>query len=431
VIVILCLLSDWGIVICMRVQIRLKTIRNIIFGLILLVMGGGVGYYYGKGDLRVQADKRLPQVLINTDKPEDFTEVDFSLFWDVWRELEKEYLDPEKLDSEQMVFGAIEGMVSALGDPYTVFLPPVDQQRAEEDLSGAFEGVGIQLGMKEKQLAVIAPLKGMPAEAAGVEAGDWILHIKDSSKDLDMDTTGVSPAEAVSLIRGKHGVPVTLTLFREDRVPLEPFDVTIERDTIVVPSVELEFVENQEGGQVAHLTLSRFGGRTEDEWNAAVDEILQKGVGKVVLDMRNNPGGYLNGAIFIASEFIDRGVVVKQQGRYKTETFSVNRVGRLVDHDVVVLVNKGSASASEIVAGALRDRTESPLVGEKTFGKGTVQNAAEFRDGTGIHITIARWLLPGGDWIHEDGIPVDIEASNSAETVDVDEMLEAAVEAFE
>lgn len=414
----------------MRIRIRLKTIRTVVVGLILLVLGGGLGYYFGRGDLSLSASDSVPKVLVNTDQPEEYQEVDFSLFWDVWRKVEKDYLDQEKLDREKMVYGAIEGMVAAIGDPYTVFLPPVEQKRTEEDLSGAFEGVGIQLGMKDGQLAVIAPLKGMPAEAAGVEAGDWILHIKDLSKGVDEDTTDMTPAEAVSLIRGEHGVPVTLTLLREGREVLEPFDVTINRDTIVVPSVELEILEDENGQKVAHLSLYRFGGRTEDEWNEAVTQIVDEKIMKVVLDMRNNPGGYLNGAIFIASEFIDRGVVVKQQGRYQTETFSVNRAGRLTNRDVVVLVNKGSASASEIVAGALRDRVEARLVGERTFGKGTVQNAEELRGGTGIHITIARWLLPGGDWIHDDGIPVDLEATNSAETADVDEQVEAALGAF-
>lgn len=410
-------------------KLRLSAIRSVVIGLILLALGGGVGYYLGNREWQLTTREGLPQLVVNANAPAEYEEVDFSLFWEVWNKLDSEYLDNDKLMADEMVYGAIEGMVGALGDPYTVFLPPEDQQRTEEDLSGAFEGVGIQLGYVEKQLAVMAPLSGMPAEAAGVEAGDLILHISDTGKGVDVDTNGMSLPEAVSIIRGEHGQPVTLTLYRPDSGQ-QPFEVTIERDTIVVPSVELEFVEDDDGtGQIAHLSLLRFGGRTDDEWNDAVSQIIAAGdVDGVVLDLRNNPGGYLNGAIFIASEFVEDGVIVQQQGKRNTETYSVNRRGRLTNMPVTVLVNRGSASASEIVAGALRDRIGAKLVGTRTFGKGTVQNAEDLREDTGLHITVARWLLPSGDWIHESGIEPDIEATNSAETADVDEMLEAALE---
>lgn len=410
----------------MRLRIKLALVRTVVVALTLMVVGGGIGYYLGRGDLKIKAGEGLPQVLINTNSPDEYEDVDFSLFWEVWQKMENEYLDPEKLDRKEMVYGAIEGMVSSAGDPYTVFLPPSDQQRTTEDLSGSFEGVGIQLGYIQEQLAVVAPLKGMPAEKAGVEAGDLIVHIKDEAKGIDTDTSGMSLPEAVSIIRGEHGLPVTLTLYREGGSGNQPFEVALTRDTIVVPSVELEFVDTSDGRKVAHLSLLRFGGRTDMEWNEAVDGILRENADGVVLDMRNNPGGFLNGAIFIASEFIENGVVVQQQGKLQTETFSVNRRGRLTDVPVVVLVNRGSASASEIVAGALRDRLHAKLVGTRTFGKGTVQNAEDLRGSTGIHITVARWLLPEGDWIHESGLTPDVEATNSAET-EADEMLDTAI----
>lgn len=414
----------------MSFKLRLKTIRTFVISLILLVLGGGVGYYYGTGAINAQMAQPIRKVVVNEEVPQEYQEVDFSLFWEVWSKLERDYFEPERIDPEEMVYGAIEGMVSSLDDPYTVFLPPQQQQRVEEDLSGAFEGVGIQLGYIDSQLAVMSPLRGMPAEREGVEAGDLILNIKDESKDLDIETVGMSLPEAVSYIRGQHGVPVTLTLYRESQ--MQPFEVTIVRDTIVIPSVELSFVPDRDGqGEIAHIQLSRFGGRTEEEWNQAIDEILANSqVDGVILDVRNNPGGYLEGAIFVASEFISDGPVVKQQGRVQSQEFRVNRRGELTDIPVVVLMNRGSASASEIVAGALRDRKDAALVGTKTFGKGTVQNAEDLREGTGIHITTSRWLLPGGDWIHETGIEPDIEATNSAETPDVDEMLEAALDAF-
>lgn len=395
--------------------------------LILLVSGAGLGYYYATGELGISAENTNRRVVVNTENPEEYEQIDFSLFWEVWSKLEREYLEQENIDHGDMVYGAIRGMVASLGDPYTAFLPPREQQRAEEDLSGAFQGVGIQLGYIDNQLAVIAPLRGMPAEAEGVQAGDYILHIKDETRDIDTDTQGMSLPDAVEYIRGRQGVPVTLTLYRDGE--LQPFDVTIRRDTIVIPSVELEYVENSRtGGEVAHLILSRFGDRTEREWNDAVTEILDRNdLDGIVLDLRNNPGGYLQGSVFIASEFIPNGLIVTQEGRTTSQNFTVNRRGRLLDWPIVVLVNRGSASASEIVAGAMRDRLGVQLVGTNTFGKGTVQSAEDLRFGTGLHITTARWLLPSGDKIPDTGLEPDIEATFSAENIEVDEQLEAAI----
>lgn len=409
----------------MSKRIRLKTIRTVILCLIVLVTGFGVGYYSGLTKAET-GTVSVEKILANTQKPEDYQEVDFSLFWDVWRLLEREYIDPDKIDTEKMVYGAVQGMVASLEDPYTVFLPPEDQQRTQEDLSGAFEGVGIQLGYIDRQLAVIAPLKGTPAEEAGVQAGDYILNIKDDNKGIDIETAGMSLPQAVAHIRGEHNMPVTLTMYRDGE--LQPFDVTIYRDTIVIPSVELEIVEaSQSGNTYAHLILSRFGGRTEQEWNQAVNQIVANDqVDGVVLDVRNNPGGYLDGAIFVASEFMNSGLIVSQKGRLVSQDYTVNRVGKLTDIPLAILVNRGSASASEIVAGALRDQRNVPLIGSKTFGKGTVQSSETIRDNMGIHITTSRWMLPSGDWIHETGLEVDIEATDSAETIEVDEVLQTA-----
>ena len=428
----------------MRLKLNLKTVRSVAIALSLIIAGYSLGHYRGQKQLINQGslDLGLPKKVVNTNAPAEYKEIDFSLFWEVWQKMERDYLDPEEIDPEKMVYGAISGMVSAVGDPYTVFLPPVEQKRATEDLAGAFKGVGIQLGYRDQQLAVVAPLKGMPAEAQGVEAGDLILNIKDDDKGIDIDTNGMTLPEAVNHIRGEGGKPVTLTLYRESKGA--PFDVTIVRDTIVVPSVELSFVpadglkEGEEAedngsfpaGSVAHLTLSRFGERTNSEWDDAVDEIVRRSDLKgVVLDVRNNPGGFLTGSIYVASEFLDGGVVVKQQGRYDSQTYSVNRKGRLIGTPLSILINQGSASASEIVSGALRDRLEAPLVGVRSFGKGTVQSTQDLRGGTGIHITTARWLLPNGGWIHKEGLEPDVEATNSAET-SFDDMLDAGIKAL-
>jgi len=391
-------------------KIRLAQIRLFFFCLFLIFVSGFFGYKFGRGELRFFPQK-TSSFEVNFSNPKN---IDFSLFWDVWQRLEKSFLDKKALDPQVMYWGAIKGMVESLEDPYTVFLPPSDNKQAKEDLSGEFEGVGIQLGYKDSQLAVIAPLKGTPAYAVGVKAGDLILKIDDK------ETAGITLPEAVKLIRGPKGTKIKLTLLHEGEK--EPYEAVIVRDKITVPSVELEFVDD-----VAYLKLTRFGDNTGEEWERAVGEILRKnGVRGVVLDLRDNPGGYLSGAIFIASEFLDKGVIVQQERASGVkETFSVNRQGKLTKIKLVVLVNEGSASASEIVAGALQDYGRSKIVGQKTFGKGTIQEAQELENGAGLHVTTARWLLPNGRSIDKEGIRPDIEIKDNPETEE-DEQLEKA-----
>ncbi len=356
-------------------------------------------------------------------------QVDLGTMWEAWNLLEQTYLEPEKIETEQMIDGAISGMTSSLGDPYTIYLPPEANQRSAEDLAGSFYGVGIELGYVDGVLAAVAPLVGSPAEAAGVEAGDMIINVKDEGKGFDESTSGWSLNEAVNNIRGEKGTPVILSLYRPSQENPQPFDVTIVRDEIVVESVTLDYVE-QEGKRIAHIRLSKFGGRTIDEWDTIVRDILSQGrsVDGIVLDMRNNPGGFFDDAIYIASDFITEGPIVLQKGQLGEQSYEARSgLGRLKDYPVEILVNKGSASASEIVAGALRDRMGALLIGSQTFGKGTVQNRQELSNGGGIHITIARWMLPNGDWIHDEGIPVNIEVINDPET-EQDEVLDRAIQ---
>lgn len=414
---------------------RVDLVRNSIIALLLVVLGGVVGYRYGRegkwpilgNSATTAANFRLLSKLSSSQQPSDFKDVDFQTFWEVWRLLQQDYLAPEKLVPEKMVNGAIAGMTSALGDPYTVYLPPDDNKRSGEDLAGAFFGVGIELGYIENTLAVVAPLKGMPADQAGVKAKDLILHVKDTAKNLDQDTSGWTLDQAINHIRGAKGSQVILTLLRKDEKP-EPFTVTLTRAEIVVPTVELTF-ETVANKKVAHLKLSRFGERTNGEWDKAVNEILaeRKNIAGIVLDMRNNPGGFFDDSIQIASEFIKQGVVVSQAGRYSNEEFRASGKARLAELPIEVVVNRGSASASEIVAGALRDLRGAKLIGEKTFGKGTVQDRKPLSNGGGIHVTIARWLLPKGSSIHETGLPVDIEVKDNPDTKE-DEVLQKAIE---
>jgi len=397
-------------------KLNLRQIRLIFFALSLTVLAAGGGYWFGTHQVKVSLDQK-PQIGIERSLPLNRENLDLSLFWDVWDRLEASYLKKNSLDHKKMIYGAIRGLTASLEDPYTVFLPPSDNKQTKEDLNGSFEGVGIQLGYnQDNRLTVIAPLTGMPAEKAGVKAGDLILKIE------DLDTVGVSLPEAVKLIRGVGGTAIELTLIHQDEK--DPYVVSIIRETIIVPTVELKF-ENE----VAHLRLFKFGDRTANEWHEAVNQILDKQPQGLVLDLRNNPGGYLTASVFISSEFLNSGeVVVQQEGSNENkETFSVNRQGKLLQIPLVVLVNQGSASASEIVAGALQEKDRAEIVGQKTFGKGTIQEAQDLASGSGLHVTIARWLLPSGESIDKTGIQPDHEVEDDLET-EVDEQLEKAIE---
>lgn len=371
-----------------------------------------LGWQVGQKQVDVKWQTYSPTINVVNKEPPENINIDFKLFWDTWDLVSREYLDKKAIDPNKMFYGAIQGMVAAVGDPYTVFLPPEQQRSSKDDLNGSFEGVGIQLGFNDKdnRLVVVAPLSGTPADRAGIRAGDFIIKIDDK------DTTNMTLPDAVKLIRGPKGTSVKLTLFREG--DKDTREVILTRDMIVVKSVEVSYQEIKSGDQIAVIKLSRFGDRTQTEWEEVVSDVLSKGVKGLVLDLRNNPGGYLEGAVYIASEFLDGGVVVMQEkSSGERSSYSVNRQGKLLKLPMIVLVNKGSASASEIVAGALQDRKRAKLVGEKTFGKGTIQEAEDLPNGTGIHITIAKWLTPQGRWTNETtGFEPDVEVK--AETAE-------------
>lgn len=386
-----------------------------------------LGWQMGHRDVALSLSNYHPSLTIVNMTPPDNINIDFKLFWDTWDLLSQKYLDRSALNQQKLFYGAIQGMVAAVGDPYTVFLPPQQQKVTKEELGGSFEGVGIELGFnKDKRLVVIAPLDGTPADRAGIEAGDLIVAIE---KQL---TVNVSLPDAVSLIRGPKGSDVTLTILREGES--KPRDVKLTRDTIVVKSVNLSFKKTKSGKEVAIIKLSRFGERTNDEWMAATSELLSHGPKGVILDVRNNPGGFLEGAVFIASEFLDGGDVVLQENNQNQRfSYKVNRSGKILNLPMMVLINKGSASASEIVAGALQDRKRAKLVGEKSFGKGTIQEAQELPGGTGLHITTAKWLTPSGRWVNlteglEPDIKVEPQKSDDGMPTIEDPQLEKALE---
>lgn len=368
--------------------------------------------------------------VLNGQTPSDISDkADMSVFWQTWKLLEDEYYLTDKINAQQMVDGAVAGMVAALGDPYTAYLPPKQNERSGEDLAGSFFGVGIELGFSEEGiLSVVAPLDGTPADAAGLQPSDLIINVKDAQKAIDEQTSGWSLEKAVDTIRGPKGSVVTLTLLRKNGDGM-PFDVDLTRDEIVVKSVVLEYPEIN-GKKVAHVKVSRFGERTDSEWDSAVSDILknQSNISGIILDMRNNPGGLFDSSQYVASEFIQSGVIVSQKGKDVSKEYVTRGKHRLLGIPTVVLINGGSASASEIVAGALKDRINAVLVGEKSFGKGTVQDRLELANGGGVHITIAQWLTPNGTWIHEKGIEVDVEAKDDPETQEIDEALQVAAE---
>jgi len=378
----------------------LRKIRNIALVLAIVGIAMTVGYRIGWN--------RAFEENLGKDR------LDLRLMWQVRDVLQKKYLDKSQIKDNKMVYGAISGMVSSLGDPYTVFLPPTENKASNEDLAGEFGGVGIQLGYKDKTLAVMAPLAKTPAEKAGLKAGDLILKIKDVEKNINRDTSGISLDEAVNLIRGKVGTEVTLKMYREGVTGT--FDVTLKRDSIVVPSLEME-VKTEKGKNIVWIKLYKFSEQVYKDWPSLVDKILAEknknrgDFGGIILDLRNNPGGFLQASVLVASDFIRDGVVVEQAGADGQKiTYRVEKGrGKLVSDKLVVLINGGSASASEILAGALRDYNRGKLVGEKSFGKGTVQSPEDFADGSGLHITVAKWLLPSGKNIHGEGVSPDVE----------------------
>lgn len=341
-------------------------------------------------------------------------------FWQVYNIVLTKYVEKDKVTADKLIEGATAGLVSALDDPYSVYLTEKQNKSVEEDLGGSFEGIGVQLGFnKDKQLVVIAPLKDTPGERAGMLAGDIIWQINDK------DTYGISLPEAVEQIKGPKGTKVKLKIQHEGKEELT--DVEIIRDSIQVKSIEIELLENN---SIAHVTINRFGDQTRNEWDSAVNTILKNNIKKLVLDVRNNPGGYLETAKYINSDFMD-GVVVGSEN-YKGEKTQerAQHAARLKGVKVVGLINKGSASASEIVSGALQDRGIAKLVGETSFGKGTVQEVETLSGGTGLHITTAKWLLPSGKWIHKIGLKPDYEVKLTPEDITnkKDPQLEKALE---
>lgn len=414
------------IIIRMSFRLNFSKVRTFILFAVLFVGIFTGGYYLGVQGYKAEVNRAL-HVKINREVPPG-KNVNMDLFWQVWDTLSSKYYDPGKLVPEKMVYGAIGGMVSALGDPYTMFLPPTANKVVDEDLSGSFDGVGIEIGYRAARLAVVAPLAGSPAEKAGVKAGDFIIHIKDVKKNIDIGTDGIDLPTAVADIRGPAGTVVTLTLARQGVAT--PIVVDLTRATLSVPSVALSFVGP--GKDIADIKVSKFGAETVGEWDKAVSSILTHPETKgIIIDLRNNPGGYLQAAVDLGSDFVPTGsvVVIQQNGDGTKQEFKATKLPRLTKYKVVVLINGGSASASEILSGALRDDRQFKLIGEKSFGKGTIQEPIEIPGGSGLHVTTAKWLTPNGTWVHEVGLTPDVVIVPK-DTDTTDTQLEGAIGQF-
>lgn len=418
--------------------------KNIRIFLAILI-SGLIGYFIGVNKINVDYKNFKPQINVSSkEPPPSEMQADFGKFWQVLDKLEGTYYDKKTIDGQKVLNGAISGMVESLDDPYTVYLPPKQNDDFKNGLAGKFEGIGAELGLKNKQIIVVAPLDGSPAKKAGIKSGDAIVKVDDQV------TFGWTLSQTVDKIRGPKGTDVKLAIVKKQGEA--PVDVKITRDTITVnslttytkPAKEIDSIKETASkskiaeDKIIYIRLSQFGDNTHDEWlklanDASVKLNKQKDIKGIVFDLRNNPGGYLNDAVYIISEFVKSGTAVMQEDKNGERTsFPVTGKGLLYDVPVVVLINKGSASASEIVAGALRDHKRATLVGETSFGKGTIQEAEDLGGGAGLHITIAKWLTPNGTWVgngkNGQGLKPDVEVKLDEKKPEHDTQLERAIE---
>ncbi len=365
--------------------------KALFFWLVLGVLIGWQGTVFYSHE----ADGKTPE------ESAEERDADLGLFWDVWDTVNKDYIDEEKIDEEQQVYGAISGLVDSLDDPYSVYMNPEETEAFQSSISGELEGIGAELTLENDLLTVVSPLKDSPAEEAGLLPGDYIFEV-DGAPTSDMTLF-----EAIMHIRGEEGTEVVLTVLREGED--EALTLTITRQKITVPSVTLTFDEST-GKTLAHLELAQFGDDTLNEFDAAVREILLHDVDGIILDLRLNGGGYLDASIEILGEFFEdkvKGVIVKHRNA-DNESLYTQGDGRLAEVPLVVLIDEGSASASEILAGALQDHERALLIGEQSFGKGSVQEWNALKDGSSLKLTIAKWYTPEDRTISDVGITPDV-----------------------
>ncbi len=349
---------------------------------------------------------------------------DYSLLWDTLDMLNQKYVD-RPLDQQKLLYGAVSGLVAAVGDPYTVFFDPKQAKDFADQLKGTFGGIGAEVGIKNDQIVVIAPLDETPAQKAGLIAGDAILAINGES------TGNMTVDQAVAKIRGNPGTDVTLTILHPGK--RSPQDIKITRSQILVKSVKYD-TKDVNGKKIGVIKLSQFGDDTKGLFEQSVQKALSDGDKGLIIDLRNDPGGYLDTAVAIASNWVDSGQTVVSEVNYKGDKkdYTASGLNQLKGIKTVVLVNGGSASASEILSGALQDYGLATLVGEKTFGKGSVQELSTLKDNSTVKITVAKWLTPKGRGINKLGLEPDIKVTLTPDDANAgrDPQMDKALEQF-
>ena len=363
-----------------------------LFGGLIIVLSFVIGYFVGGAR---STQKLIPELQGQTAIE---NKVDFQQFWDVWNFAKTSYYK-QPVSDEDLYYGALKGILEGLGDPYSVYFDPKDAEEFISSLNGSFSGIGAEIGIRDEKLVIVAPIVDAPAARAGIQPGDWIVMID------GVETLGMSVDEAVSKIRGDAGTQVKMSVSRNGLDSLT--EITITREKIVIDSVKWKIDENN----IMRISISTFNDDTAELFLDAIQETLTKNVRGIIFDLRSNPGGLLTSAIDIASAWVGYQPIVIEKAQENAQTFKGMSAARLVGIPTVVLVNGGSASASEIVSGALQDYGVAKLVGTQTFGKGSVQDYRELSDGSAVKVTTATWYTPKGRTIHETGITPDIVIS--------------------
>ncbi|MBI4363301.1 MAG: S41 family peptidase [Candidatus Doudnabacteria bacterium] len=383
-----------------------NNLKTWITALVLLAVGFGAGFGVGQGRIKIEGGK----VEINQGIPPQ--NADYSLLWDALEQLNSKFVD-RPLDQQKLLYGAVSGLVSAAGDPYTVFFNPEEAKQFADELQGEFDGVGMEVGMRNDRIVVIAPLDNTPAQKAGILPGDEVLAINDES------TAAMTIDQAVSKIRGAAGTEVKLTILHKDQK--ESVEIKIVRAHIEVKSVSFSTKEIN-GKKLGIIKMNRFAEDSKGLLDHVIDVILSGNYNGVIVDLRNNPGGYLDVAVSSASNWVEGGKTVVSEVGFgdRKKDYPAKGVTRLQSMKTVVLVNGGSASAAEILAGALQDYKLATVVGEKTFGKGSVQELTDLRGGSTLKITTAKWQTPKGRNINQEGLEPDVKVELTADDINAD-----------
>ncbi len=418
-----------------NIRLILAIIVALLAGYVIGITKVSFDIHHFKPDIQVSSKEPPASVQFgNTDR-----------MWEVLNQIETLYYDKNAINADKLLNGAISGMVNSLNDPYTMYLPPQLNTAFAQSMAGKFEGIGAELSTKGKDIIVMSPLDGSPAIKAGIKAGDVILKVNGQI------VVGMNLNDVVNKIRGPKGSTITLSILHKGSS--SPQDIKIVRNTITVKSIttwtkkisDIDAINKSDDGlaqagdeKIIYVRLAQFGDSTQKEWESFADSASKQlasdsSIKGIVFDLRNNPGGYLNDAIYIISEFVPGGVaVMEEDGNDNTQKFNVSGKGQLTDVPVIVLINKGSASAAEITAGGLRDNGRATLVGENSFGKGIVQQEVDLGGGAALHVTVKKWLTPNGTWVGNGkdgkGLTPDVSVSLDPKDPTRDTQLEKGVE---